>query len=98
MLMKELSAAAGDNVGGVTITGTLRCTGAMKITGTLRAVRFFRFVLFFLADTSICMADSTSTADIAMINIRTGLTIFDSPFATAVFQTRFFSCFEMRCP
>ena len=83
MWMRESSATAGDSTGAVTINCTLRCTGAMKITGTLRAARLFRFELFFLADTPICIVNSTSTADRATIDIRTGLTIFDSPFASA---------------
>ena len=52
----------------------------MNNIGTLRATRLFRFELFFLADTSNWNANSTSTAEIAMIEIR-DLDIFDSPFA-----------------
>src|SRR6266540_2492091 len=83
MLTSVSVATAGDSTGSVTTTGTFRCTGAMNITGTLRSERVFRFELFFLADTPICMVNSTSTADRATIDIRTGLTIFDSPFASA---------------
>src|SRR4030095_454130 len=86
--MKGAPLTRGVSTGGVTITGTLRTTGAMKITGVLRATRLFRFELFFLADTPICKVNTTRTTDIAMISIRTGLTIIDSPFATATFQIR----------
>jgi hypothetical protein len=83
-----------DSTGGVTITDTLRCAEGM--TNTLRTARLFRFELFFLADTPICMVNSTSTTDIAMIDIRTGLTIFDFSFLRPpVFQTRLNSRFEI---
>jgi hypothetical protein len=86
--MKVAPLTAGVSTGGVTITGTLRNTGAMKITGVLRATRLFRFELFFLADTPICKVNSTRITDIAMISIRTGLTIFDSPLRQPLFQIR----------
>jgi hypothetical protein len=85
--MKVAPVTAGVSTGEVTITGTLRPTGAMKITGTLRATRLFRFELFFLANTPTCKVNSIRITDIAMINVRTGLTIFDSPFATATVPT-----------
>src|SRR5258708_2310818 len=62
-------ASAGENTGGVTTTGVLR------------AVLCLRFELFFLAATPICRVNRTSTVEIAMIDIRTGLRIFDSPFS-----------------
>jgi len=74
MLTKVSVATTGDSTGGMKITGRLRSAEGM--TNTLRAARLFRFELFFLADTPICMVNSTSTTDIAMIDIRTGLTIF----------------------
>jgi hypothetical protein len=95
MLRKKPSATAGDNAGGVTTIGALRATTGITNTGALRAVRLFRFELFFLAETPICMVNSTSTTDIAMIEIRTGLTIFDSPFGTASLSGRFVSGFEI---
>jgi hypothetical protein len=85
--MKVAPVAAGVSTGEVTITGALLPTGAMKITGTLRATRLFPFELFFLADTPTCKVNSISITDTAMIDIRTGLTIFDSPFATATMPT-----------
>jgi hypothetical protein len=76
------------------ITGTPGRTEGMTNTDTLRAARFFRFALFFLAATSICMADSTSIADMAMIDMRNGLTICDSPFVTAGVPSPLLSGFE----
>jgi hypothetical protein len=86
MLTKLWSGTVGDSVGAVMITGTPGRTEGMTNTDTLRAARLFRFELFFLADTSICMADSTTTADNAMIDIRTGLTILILLLRPPVFQ------------
>lgn len=75
-LMKEKSpVTTGDSTGDVTITGTLRATRGITITATPRAARFFRFELFFLAEAPIDNEKSTAIADIAMIDIRTDLTI-----------------------
>jgi hypothetical protein len=74
--MKVAPVTARVSTGEVTITGTLLPTGAMKTTGALRATRLFRFELFFLADTPTCNVNSITTKDIAMIDIRTGLSIF----------------------
>jgi hypothetical protein len=73
--MKVAPVTARVSTGEVTITGTLLPTGFMKATGALRATRLFRFELFFLADTLTCNVNSITTTDIAMIDIRTGLTI-----------------------
>ncbi len=95
MLTKVSVATTGDSTGGMKITGPLRSAEGMATTGTLRADRLFRFELFFFADTPICMVNNTSTTDIAMIDIRTGLTIFDSPFATTYVSNPLFSGFEL---
>jgi len=96
MFRAKSSATAGDSTGALTTTGagTLRGTEGMANTDTVRA-RLFRFELFFLADTPVCMVNSTTTTDIAMIDIRTGLTIFDSPLATASFQAHFLAGFAI---
>jgi hypothetical protein len=72
LFMSMSSATVGANVGGSTIIGALRAV-------------FLRFEFFFLASTPICIVSSKNTTEIASIDIRTGLHIFDSPFATTNF-------------
>src|SRR6187455_2946842 len=86
--MKEVlpSTTAGVSTGAATTTGTLRTTRGITITVTFCALRFFRFEIFFFADTPSGTVKSTSTTEIAIIDTRTGLTIFGSPLRPLVFQ------------
>jgi hypothetical protein len=95
--MLRVKSPADVSTGGLTTTAfaTLCGIAGMMITGALRVARFFRFELFFLADTPICMVKSTSTTDIAIIDIRTGLTIFASPFASANGPVVFLAVWEI---
>jgi hypothetical protein len=94
-----LLAAARYSVGGVMITGTPAGSERVPNTDTLRVVRAFRFELFFLADTSICIAESTSNADNPMINVRAGLTIFRfSLSCPSQFKHSVLACFEVMFP
>jgi hypothetical protein len=77
LFMSMSSATIGENVG--------ENVGGSTITGALRVVLFLRFEFFFLASTPICIVSSKNTTEIASIDIRTGLHIFDSPFATTNF-------------